>query len=869
MTLTTRRIGNYVTTAQSGMGTIAAGNSKAIVYDAAEYDIWIQSVSLYGNSNEASVGSFRAAIYAVDDDNVPAVRLGYTQTVTLTGQMTAPGVGGALHTGAVTYVDAPDGGPFTGIRIQAGQRYAIDIEAISHDLAYSYIPGTRLVYARTAPGNPQPTTFTSYVSSTHGLMTCFATGSQNAAPRVPANLAPDGDVFLDSLVFSADFEDLNGAYGDTSGDGIDNGDVLNQYHIQARLSGILSSLIWDTKYFARSPEWSADQMYRVYGGSVSLAAGDDFEWRARFSDSFGEWSDWSDWTQVYISTAGIVTLDDDPQGTIQSIAPNVYGRWSHTTAEAMTKVRVRILDGVNNRTLYTSGDITKAAVSSALPGTLFEVTWASTGFPDLAWGRTYKYQMSGRDTSGVWSDWSARRQFRTNQAPRVPSTLNPRSSQVYGVYPLLTCRASDNDDTVATNLEVHGLIIRPDLSTVAVEFTYNATTLLWEFQTTGTELTAEGTYFWSAYSWDGTLYSGETTVYADRTDSSVATFQYYAGPTCVMTAPLQGDTITASTILVEWTSTGFTEWEVIVYAAETDTVVYRSGEISEGSTQTSGSHTVPSGYIVNGESYDILINVTSFLGLFGASEVITVTVDYTEPDPLTNVQAVAIALGTDIHETAIRVTWDITIYGDDEDQAFEAYVITRSAASGPDVDQIVLARLTNAAAVAVIDYLPASGIEYTYGVSVIVRTGLDELQSEVTYATTSVTLQETVLALIADPSYARAILANVRERSVGFQNDRTTYVPLSGDKPTTVRALSRYESRPITAAIIDDTVLTAKERRAELEALDAQLGTVCIRFGDGTKRYIDMQGLAITDQHGGYYTATFTGIEQAVTEGTV
>jgi chitodextrinase len=217
----------------------------------------------------------------------------------------------------------------------------------------------------------------------------------------------------------------------------------------------------------------------------------DIEWRARFMDNFGEWSEWSAWVQVHISTAGIVTLDEDPFGTIQEVSPDFYGRWSHTSLEAMTKIKVRILEASTNRVLYTSGEITKAAASSALPGTLFEVTWASTGFSDLAWGRTYKYQMSGKDTSGVWSDWSNRRQFKTNQPPRVPSSLNPRSSQVYGAYPLLTCRASDNDDTVATGLEVHAEIVRPDLSLVDVAMTYNATTAQWEFQTTGTQVTAK------------------------------------------------------------------------------------------------------------------------------------------------------------------------------------------------------------------------------------------------------------------------------------------------------------------------------------------------------------------------------------------
>lgn len=863
MALTTVRYGRYKTASEADYGEIASGQMRASVFDAASQNMWAVKIGGWFGKNTGTNATARLAAYDTDTSKNPTDRVGSTDAVTVSTSMTGPGGGASYAPSVSTSDNGPDSSAFL---VYSGKRYAVAILGTAAGIGHSMIAAGSIsadneqFYNRSGLSQPPPDPFGAYSSSVEGHLTVWIEGYVNEAPIAPNNRNPNGTVNDTAPTFTCTFRDLNGAYGTSSGDGVDTGDRVNQYQIQLRQTGT-TSLLWNTTYTANSTERSSDNISRAYGGST-LTRGTTYEWRIRTSDEFGAWGDWSSWLEFTPANLGFVTLDSDPTGKIEDNTPDFKGRWTHQSASDMTTVQARLLSA-SGTVLQTGANynITDVA-SSASPGTLFTIAWADTGFTDLAWGTSYQYQIRGYDGT-QWSDWSAARTFSTNAAPSVPSGLSPASGSIYSSYPLLSFSMSDSDDTTATGLTATIRITQPDTGTVDVTPTYNSGTGKWEYQTTGTQLDEFGTFSWRAIGYDGTLYSGEASSIGDGTWSSANTFVYADGPTVTIDEPDSSDTLTTASFDVEWTTTDQQKYKVVVYEAGTSTVVYQSNS-GNWTVSATGSHTVPSGYVRNGETYDITVTVENSTPLEGTDTNTAILIDYTAPTAVANFQATAIEVGGDPEATAIRLSWDQTSYTAPE---FVEYTIYRSADGGPDAGEIILARLTSPSDVALIDYTPASGHEYTYGIRVIILTGLDEVESDLVEATAQVDLTHTVLSLVGNGGTYRANLTNVRERSDDRVIDEAVYHPLGQSKPTTVRSRTRYYNASVEAAVISTDDATADEHRANLEALDGQGGTICARYGDGTKRFVTLSDLQITDEHGDWYSAQMRLREERYTEG--
>jgi hypothetical protein len=301
---------------------------------------------------------------------------------------------------------------------------------------------------------------------------------------------------------------------------------------------------------------------------------------------------------------------------------------------------------------------------------------------------------------------------------------------------------------------------------------------------------------------------------------------------------------------------------VRLYEDGTDTIVYDSGVL----VSTAVSHEIPSGYLRNGESYDLEVGVVDTTPLTGYSSIVNIAVAYTAPDVVTNFTASPVSIGLAPFDTAIRLAWDQTAYAAPD---FVEYTIRRSADDGPDADEVILARITSPATVAFIDYTPASGYNYTYGITVSILTGVDTLESTEVTASESVTLEGTVLSLVGNPSTYRACLLNVRERGHSRSINEAVYQSLSGTKPVTVRSRTRFWNSDFEGAIIPATDATALQRRDELDDLDAQNGTVCYRDGRGIKRFCKIADLSIDDEMPDFYSYTFGLREEDAEEGVV
>lgn len=864
MALTVVRYGRYTNgSPDAATGIVSAGASRASVYDPLSDNVWITTAGAIVGKVGSNV-SLRISVYDTDSSKNPRTRQGYFAPVTVSAVM----VGGGDGTEYTAAVSGSDTGPTNdAIMLVSGRRYAIDLLAGSNAMRHSMIDAGSIAadneqfYDRAAPSNPPPTSYGSYSASVEGWITAYLEGYKNEAPIAPNNRVPNGTINETAPTFTATFRDLNGAYGDSSGDGVDTGDRCSRYQIQLRAVASPGTLLWDSTADATGTEKSTDSLSRAYSGST-LTRGTAYEWRIRTADQFNAWGDWSSWLQFTPANLGFVTLDSTPTGKILSVQPDFKGRWTHQSGTSMKRVRVQIRAADGITVLQTGADYDIADVlSSTSPGTLFTVPWANTGLSTLAWGTNYTYAIQGYDGT-VWSDYSAPRSFTTDAAPSIPSGLAPSGGTIFTSFPKLSFSMSDADDTSAGTLAATVRITKPDTSTVDVAATYNGTSGKWEFQTTGTQLSAYGTYSWMASGYDGTLYSGETTSSGSRVWSSPATFDYKTGPTVTMVSPTDGATVASASLPVSWTTTDQQKYRVQLFPDGSATAVYDTGTV----TSTTSNHTIPSGYYRNGQDYDLVVTVTDSTPLSGASDIVNITVDYTPPDPPANFQVTPVAITTDPTETAVRLSWDQTELTAPE---FVEYTIYRAASGGPDAAEIILARLTSPSDTALIDYTPASGYEYTYSARVVTITGLDELESEAVEGTATLDLQATVLTLVGNGGTHRAVLTNVRERSDTQTIDEAVYQPLGRSEPTTVRGRAAYYVATVAGFLISTDDATAAQRKAEFEALIAQSGTVCMRYGDGTKRFVKLSGVKIDWVASGlYYAVSFTARTERYTEGT-
>lgn len=831
---------------RNDVGFIAPGQLRGCTYNAAAQHMWITSLGFWGgratwlSANNVTV---RVAVYDTDGSMNPTDRYAYTDAVTVTAEMINASTG-AAYTADIAQVDrmAPAGATFSALPIFAGARYNLAVLGTGGYLAHAMAEAADIwgdneqFYNRSGLGQPPPVSFGSYTASNEGHVTIWANAEINVAPSTPNFRAPSGTINVTEPTFEARFNDANS----------DVGDHLNQYRVQLRRTSD-GLVLWDNTYTASSAERAAGEMDRAYGGTT-LVRGTAYEWRVQMSDYFGAWSPWSSWLAFTPANLGFVTLDGDPGGKIEETTPDFEGKWTHQSSENMTGVQVRILNGAGTTVLQTSAQLGGVSIpSSASPGTAFTIPWATTGLSPLAWGTHYRYQMRGKDASGLWSDWGDARSFTTNAAPSVPTNLSPGGSLPISVYPLLSCTATDADDTTATGLAVTARVKSAGGSVLGT-YPMTLSGSRWELQTSATHLPSYATYRWDAYSEDGTLYSGERTVEAFAVKSNEATFVYAEGPAVTVSTPADDSTVATASLLVEWSTADQQKYRVTLYEDGDSAVVYDTGVV----VGTTATHTIPSGYLRNDTAYDLVVWVENSAPLQGQSQVIDITVDYPEPDQLANVVAEPVPVGTDVWPSAIRLTWDQTEYST---EVWQETTITRQAAAGPDTAPVVIARLSSPTTVAWTDYAPASGVLYTYAITQTIMTGLDVLTSTPVIVTAQVDLGGVVLVNVDRPETLRTCLRHTNERSYPRDIAEAVYQPASGAKPTTVRRLGRTIMPRFDAQLVDDLRATAAARRNELDAIDAAGGTYCYRDNHGRKYFVTLPDITISDRVPGWYVA--------------
>jgi hypothetical protein len=854
--LTTIRYGRYKTSAEPINGVLVSGALRGCVYDRAGDNVWVTKLGAWVGKATSTDGSLKIGLYTAPA-NAPSARLAYNSTAMTISTLYSSGGAAAVHTLA------------TPVKISSGSQYALALLGSTATITFSMqqssgLPtGTlnRQFYDRSGiSGNP-PDPYGTATITIQGHITAWAEGYLNESPETPANCLPGDGTSTNDLVptFSADFRDLNGLWGASNG-GADTGDLMSRYWIELREVGT-TLLLWDGQYEASSTERAANAITRAYGGTTALVRGTQYEYRIKVADEFGAQSPFTDWFQFTVASLGYVTLDGSPTGKQDDNSPNTFaGKWTHTSGTSTNAVKIRLLDG-NGVLLEESGWISKTVTSSAAPGTSFTISWAESTFSDLAWGRSYQYQIKGRDTSSQESDWSLARSFTTNTPPSVPSQLAAAASQTFTSYPLLRWYFTDPDDDTSTGL-TSSVRIKDSSGTVLYtrSGTYSGSGNIWEYQTTSTDISSSGTYRWDAYAYDGTLYSGGSTTTIAY--SPEASFQYSTGPTITITNLSNGAVLTASNYLLKYSiSVNESQKRVVIYTASTTTIIYDSGWLT-GSGSTLSQISIPAGYLKDGGSYDLVVKVQDVLAIEGTSATVSFTVAFTKPAEIYT-SAAAITVGSNPWASAIQVQWL-----DSKDARFTQYIVRRKAITGDDLTEIIIARISSVSTVAFTDYHPVSGVQYRYSVTQVCTQDGSLLESDPYYGYGEISLGGIVLAAIGSQGgEIQTAIKYTAERSESRTVDEAIYQSLAGGAPETVRSKAKYKVMSFEAKLMGDSLSTAQLKRDELLDIDAEEPILSYRDNHGRKIWCKLVDLTFTDKLPGWWLATITLREEAYQEG--
>ncbi|MGH2548677.1 MAG: hypothetical protein ACRDHN_04775 [Thermomicrobiales bacterium] len=876
-------IGRAPDDADPDYASAASGSLSGTAFNQVNQALWGYQFRYRAGRDGVTAPTARAALHNIATNVPNAALMGYSASASLSTSMNAVtgANGGAWITSAVASV--PGGPTNAAIPIASGTKPLLDVLVTGADgnlgmIASSHLstPYDTALYRRTGVSQPPPSPFGTLGSqSPEGQLSVGLLCYVNEKPLSPLNRTPGTTdennpsvINTQTPVFAADHRDMNGAYGGANG-GADAGDYLKKFRITVQVkSGAnwVTTPAWYLEDDADGAERAANRFTATC--AVNLTRGSQYRWTCQTSDHFDTWGTVSGWLYFTVANLGFVTLAGNPVSTIQTNNPGFDFSWAHQSALSTSTVQLKLYNG--DTLVYTSAEITKTVANGA-NGT---ISWAESGLATpfasgLTWGTTWKYAIRGKDTASPtpnYSDYSDRRQFKTNAAPGIPDSLSPTASQIVTSRPIIYASVLDTDDQAASGLAVTfeifnnaGTLLQTRAGTL---LSYDATTQIsrFSYQTVSGDLAAVAIYRFKAYAYDGTLYSGTKTSSATATRSAEAVFDWRAGPTVAVTTPTVAQVFANSTPTFVWTCATQNRYRIRVYLPGTTTVVYERGWVTSTSVK---QWTIEAGFLRNNTSYEAEIGCEDTAPLQGFSARVAFSTSYTAPATPGGVSAVPYRIGSDPWPTAILVQADAAL----SSALFVGRFIYRA-----DLPNKALEVLSSASDLAFIDPHPVSGVTQTYtwrDVYYVDASHTEQIESAGVTVATSIDLKGTVLSSTVDPVGVRTYLTSVQERSRQLNQDKAMVTTWGSAKPRTYFGVGEFWTVPHTVRLLDDGSASAIERERELEAVILSRQTLCYRDERGRKYFVQIDAPEFTDARllRGDVALTFT--EERYVEGYV
>lgn len=822
--------GRYSTSGDSDLGTIADGEQRASIMHAMSEHGWATHIGLWAGRTPGGVApSLELAIWWANN-NVPAMLIAQTAAATTNTEMHHGGSGQAYQF-AIANSNPAYSPAANAAQLWAGTKYAIGAQVNGAALNHGMVAANNTIdnpylyyrYGTSVPTDP----FNHLSSSYEGRLTAWVQYQPNRKPVAVAT-GPNGTITTLTPTIGGTFSDLDEAYGDR----------LRTYELWVRGTG--GTTMWRTTFTASSNEQTAKAFSRVYAGAA-LSCGGSYVYQVRVSDQFGVCSDWSATRALNPAGAGDVDTLNTPTGKQLTRTPSPYNStWRSQASLSTNAVKVRIWQG--NTVVRSSGEIAK----SVAPNLGITVTWAETGFATLQWGVTnYSWDMQARDTAGIWSPWSERRSFSTNAAPNVPVPVNPINNVASSNRPKLQARVTDPDNagttlTVKARIkDVAGNVLQTRTMTLPV-----GNTQTFEYQTTSTDLPSHASYRWDAYAYDGTLYSGTQTAEANALAGPEAKFQYAAVPAVAITSPTANQVVTSVAPTIQWTSSDQSWFQITFWKAGAayDDQHWQTPNV----VSTDRFFAVPSGRLRNDTAYEVEVWTRSAAGIWGSSPRVSFTMDFIEPDPVQDFRASPEYQPGDTKPSSILLTWTPSV-----DPNFAHYTISRRETGSDEITNLV--EISGAEQWAWVDHVPASGIDYTYAITVSTWQGLDLTTSIETEAQASITLAHVILVNMTDPS-RRVALTLDSERGFDHVDDMVLEQPWGQRAPVAAYGTAQYDVFSGTFSLVTDEVATAGNQISDLRALWKARALACYRDERGRRFFGKITKFTEKDQRRHMYT---------------
>lgn len=345
----------------------------------------------------------------------------------------------------------------------------------------------------------------------------------------------------------------------------------------------------------------------TYAGTA-LLWNSTYQWKVQLSSDGGStWgSGWSGLVSFATDSAGLPTLTAPADGAwLTTLTPTFTG----TTYSAESAVDYRILVYAADQTtlVWDSGDVAQTAATS------FSAVYG--GVTALTYGATYYWQARYTKSTGPVGNYAALQSFHINAIPSMPGTLLPATGAIIqdSLLPTFTSTFVDADITnwgdTPSKLEIE--VYRQSDNVLFGAF--NTTTGLiagsndLAYPSVGvTALVYETVYMWHARYTDSQGAAGPWCSYQ--------TFKPSQSSSITITAP--GATITSPKVTATWTfsspgSKSQQQYRLTITDNATLVTVYDSGWV----TATAGTHTVPAGYLINGETYAFAIDALDTDGI--------------------------------------------------------------------------------------------------------------------------------------------------------------------------------------------------------------------------------------------------------------
>jgi hypothetical protein len=391
--------------------------------------------------------------------------------------------------------------------------------------------------------------------------------------------------------------------------------------------------------------------------------------------------------------------------------------------------------------------------------------------------------------------------------------------------------------------------------------TYDATLKNWKYQTVSQDIPSFAAYSFWAYAFDGTVYSGGTTVETSASKSATASFVYATGPSVTVTYPTEGLALDTDTPTATWTNTGtqagyrviLQEWNAITLAWEErlDTGVIAS------SVQ---SYTFNPGLMFDGFSYRLLIQVTDTLAAVGSSPWVNFSLDYVEPPVIPGFLASPMYAANDVEPSAVRLVWDQASVPSGD---FLWYRVNREPAddtpySLEEMDQesrrARIGIIPNVTETAFVDWTAPANVVLRYRIRQYVQSGSSWISSQIETAQIQLDFEQAILQEFnsygAQPEH-RVVMEFRGERRIDRNRDVTLFHRMGKRKPLAIKGPGYWRGISARFRLWGENPGDVDSQLRELEFLDASTLPLLYRDGRGKYIFCTMEGFSEVDPSGG------------------